>query len=93
MQHSMDLRLKRVMKKGKLRGRAETKRDMVLVMGVDERDLRRHATAPVFALQDNPWRFEVDFGKSFGNVDWPFLEGLDAMWWEEYCGRRVQGMS
>lgn len=80
MQHSMDLRLKRFMKKGKLRGRVETKRDMVLVMGVNERDLRRHATPVVFALQGNPWRFEVDFGKSFGNVDWAFLEGLDAMW-------------
>ena len=60
----------------------EVKRDMVLVMGEDETDLERLVAAATFALQTNPWRLEVDFWKSFVNVDLPFLENLDKKWLE-----------
>lgn len=60
----------------------EVKRDMVLVMGEDETDLERLVAAATFALQTNPWRLEVDFWKSFVNVDLPFLEKLDQKWLE-----------
>lgn len=64
------------------RGKVEVKRDMVLVMGDDEKDFERLVTAVVFAIQTKPWRLEVDLWKSFVNVDLSFLEVLDAKWLE-----------
>lgn len=60
----------------------EVKRDMVLIMGEDEKDLERLTTAATFAFQTNPWRLEVDFFKSFINVDLEFLDGLHEKWLE-----------
>lgn len=57
-------------------------RDMVLVMGKDEDDLRMMASAATFALQTKPWRLEVDLWRSFVNIDFKFLEELDARWLE-----------
>lgn len=64
------------------RGKTAVKRDMVLVMGQNEKDLERLTTAATFALQTNPWRLEIDFYKSFVNVDLQLLEGLDDKWLE-----------
>lgn len=58
------------------------KQDLVLVMAKDEAQLRRYVLAVVFALQTKPWRLEVDFWKSFVNVEVGFLEGLDKAWVE-----------
>ncbi|KAI1328999.1 hypothetical protein F5Y16DRAFT_409363 [Xylariaceae sp. FL0255] len=54
--------------------------DVVLVMGVDQLDLMRYATAVVFVTQTKPWFREFDLWKSFVNVDLRFLEGLDPFW-------------
>lgn len=56
------------------------KRDLFLVMGKDEEDLKRFATGVTFAVQTRPWRLEVDLWRSFVNVDLGFLEGLDDRW-------------
>ncbi|KAF7184910.1 hypothetical protein HII31_13722 [Pseudocercospora fuligena] len=68
--------------KSMFEGRMGVKRDMVLVMGRDEADLKRYATAATFVLQSNPWRLEVDLWKSFVNVDLEFLQGLHKRWLE-----------
>ncbi|KAF1983275.1 hypothetical protein K402DRAFT_338776 [Aulographum hederae CBS 113979] len=57
-------------------------KDTVLVMGRSEEDLKKLATATVFAIQARPWRLEVDLWKSFVNVDVGFLERLDEKWLE-----------
>lgn len=62
--------------------RLVSKRDMVLVMGTDEQELKKHAVCATFALQTAPWRWEVDLWKSFVNVDMTFLEDLDKRWLE-----------
>ncbi|KAI1347590.1 hypothetical protein F5Y01DRAFT_240286 [Xylaria sp. FL0043] len=54
--------------------------DVVLVMGTDQLDLLRYATAVTFAIQTKPWFREFDLWKSFINVDIEFLEGLDPYW-------------
>ncbi|KAI1745252.1 hypothetical protein F4680DRAFT_401566 [Xylaria scruposa] len=54
--------------------------DVVLVMGVDQLDLLRYATAVTFAIQTKPWIREFDLWKSFINVDIEFLENLDPYW-------------
>jgi hypothetical protein len=51
-------------------------------MGTDEKNLFRLATATTFAILTRPWRWEVDLWKSFLNVDFRFLEGLDDRWLE-----------
>ena len=56
------------------------KREMYLVMGKDEADLKKVAAGVTWAVQTEPWRLEVDFWKSFVNVDLGFLEGLDDKW-------------
>ena len=56
------------------------KRDLFLIMGRDEEELRKLATGVTFALQTRPWRLEVDLWRSFVNVDLGFLEGLDDRW-------------
>ncbi|MCJ1393917.1 hypothetical protein MMC18_006793 [Xylographa bjoerkii] len=58
------------------------KRDLFLVMGEDEKDLQKLATAVTFAIQTRPWRLEVDLWKSFVNVDYKFLEDMDDKWLE-----------
>lgn len=57
------------------------RKDVVLVMGDDEDDLVRLASAATFILQTQPWRLEFDFWKSFVNVDATFLKSLDDVWW------------
>ena len=56
------------------------KRDLFLIMGRDEEELRKVATGVTFALQTRPWPLEVDLWRSFVNVDLGFLEGLDDRW-------------
>ena len=51
-------------------------KDLVLVMGKDERDVRRLSEGVTWAIQTKPWRLEVDFWRSFVNVDVQFLERL-----------------
>jgi hypothetical protein len=55
-------------------------KDLVLVMGKDEKNLRQLAEGVTWAVQTRPWRLEVDFWRSFVNVDVGFLEGLDRRW-------------
>jgi len=57
-------------------------RDAVLVMGIDEEDLRLRVGGVVWAVQTRPWRLEVDLWRSWINVDGKFLEGLDGAWLE-----------
>ena len=56
------------------------KRDLFLVMGEDEKDLLNVAAAATYAIQTDPWRFEVDLWRSFVNIDIQTLEGLDRRW-------------
>lgn len=57
-------------------------KDLVLVMGKDERDVRRLSEGVTWAIQTKPWRLEVDFWRSFVNVDVQFLERLHEKWLE-----------
>lgn len=61
-------------------GKVVFKRDMALVIAENEEDLRWNMAGVIFALQNRPWRFEVDLWKSFVNVDQDFLKGLDEKW-------------
>lgn len=63
-------------------GKVLLRRDVVLVVGENEKECRELTTAAVFAIQTRPWRLEVDPWKSWWNVDLPFLEGLNGRWWE-----------
>lgn len=56
------------------------KRNLYMVMGKDEEELRKFAIATTFVVQMEPWRLEVDLWKSFVNVDLGFLERLDRAW-------------
>lgn len=78
MYNNLKLRLDLVKKQ--LRDRVVHRGDVVLVMGTDQLDLLRHATAVTFAVQTKPWFREFDLWKSFVNVDVAFLEGLDPYW-------------
>lgn len=55
-------------------------KDLLLVMGKNEQELRRLSEGATFAVQTEPWRLEIDFWRSFVNVDVDFLEGLDRQW-------------
>lgn len=55
-------------------------KDLVLVMGKDEKELRRFSEGVTWTIQTKPWRLEVDFWRSFVNVDVNFLESLDPAW-------------
>lgn len=68
--------------KRQLKDRVVVKRNLYLVMGTVEEDLFRRACATTFAIQTRPWRLEVDFRKSFVNVDASFIEALDPAWLE-----------
>jgi hypothetical protein len=55
-------------------------KDLVVVMGRDERECRRFSEGATWAVQTKPWRLEVDFWRSFVGVDAGFLEALDERW-------------
>jgi hypothetical protein len=55
-------------------------KDLVLVMGKDEEELKRLSGGVTWAVQTKPWRLEVDFWRSFVNVDAEFLEKIDRRW-------------
>lgn len=55
-------------------------KDLVLVMGKDEEELRLLTGGATLAVQTRPWRLEVDWWRSFVNVSGEFLEGLDRRW-------------
>ncbi|OAL29420.1 hypothetical protein AYO22_02314 [Fonsecaea multimorphosa] len=59
----------------------KVRKDVVLVMGEDEEELLKLASAATFIVQTRPWRLEIDFCKSFVNIDVEFLSGLDDAWW------------
>jgi hypothetical protein len=80
MQHAIDLRLSRW--KAQLGNNVKVRRDLVLVMGEDREELEKYMLGTVFALQTSPWRLEVDFWRSFVDVDVGFLENLDKKWVE-----------
>ncbi|KAI0860232.1 hypothetical protein F4860DRAFT_479717 [Xylaria cubensis] len=75
-----NLKLRLELLKKQLGDRVIHRSDVVLVMGVDQLDLLRHATAVTFAIQTKPWIREFDLWKSFVNVDIEFLEKLDPYW-------------
>ncbi len=74
------LKLRLDLVKKQLGDRVVHRSDVVLVMGADQLDLLRYATAVTFAIQTKPWLREFDLWKSFINVDMEFLEGLDPYW-------------
>ncbi len=55
-------------------------KDLVVVMGKNEQELRRFSEGATWMIQTKPWRLEVDFWRSFVNVDVKFLEALDPAW-------------
>src|SRR5690242_9582241 len=55
-------------------------KDLIIVMGKDEKEARRYSEGATWVVQTKPWRLEVDFWRSFVNVDIKFLEGLDPRW-------------
>ena len=76
--HTASLRLKPY--KRQFGEKVVLRRDLFLVMGVDEEDLLMLTSAVIFAVQTEPWRLEIDLWRSFGNVDLGFLEGLGEEW-------------
>ncbi|KAI1754831.1 hypothetical protein F4782DRAFT_528188 [Xylaria castorea] len=78
MYNNLKVRLDLVKKQ--LGDRVVHRGDVILVMGVDQLDLLRYATAVTFAIQTKPWFREFDLWKSFINVDLEFLERLDPYW-------------
>ncbi|KAI9736220.1 MAG: hypothetical protein M1834_001106 [Cirrosporium novae-zelandiae] len=56
------------------------RKDIFLVMGGDDEELFKMAVGMTFAIQTAPWRLEVDWWRSFVNVDFAFLEKLDTRW-------------
>ncbi|SMQ51641.1 unnamed protein product [Zymoseptoria tritici ST99CH_3D7] len=79
-QETVDGRLRRW--KAQLALNVKVRRDIVLVMGKDREELERMMVGTVFAIQTQPWRHEVDFWRSFVDVDLGFLEALDRKWVE-----------
>ncbi|KAK3716958.1 hypothetical protein LTR37_006013 [Vermiconidia calcicola] len=79
IQKGVKIRVERFKKQ--FRKQVVVKRDMLLVMGKDEEDLKRLVLGVTFAVQTSPWRTEVDLWKSFVNVNLDFLEGLDMCGW------------
>lgn len=55
-------------------------KDLVLVMGQDEEECKRLSAGVTWCVQTKPWRLEVDFWRSFVNVDGEFLEKIDRRW-------------
>lgn len=56
------------------------KSDLYLIMGKDEAELKQITTGVAFAVQTEPWRLEIDWWKSFVNIDIDFLQGLHEWW-------------
>ena len=61
--------------------KVQVRKDVVLVMGDDEDDLLKLTVAATFCVQTQPWRLEIDFWKSYVNVDLKFLDALKDEWW------------
>ena len=66
-----------------LKGKVEVRRDLFIVMGTDEEDLLKVATAVTYAVQTKPWRLEIDLWRSFVNVDATFLEEMADAWLDQ----------
>ncbi|KKZ63042.1 hypothetical protein EMCG_02612 [[Emmonsia] crescens] len=79
MHHNLQQRLGPYM--NVLRDKVVIKRDMVLIFAEDEEELLLLTSAVTFAIQTRPWRLEVDYWKSFINVDDAFLDGLQDEWY------------
>ena len=62
------------------RGQVVVARDLFLVMGQDANDCRRLSEGVTWVVQKQPSRFEIDFWRSFINVDADFLDGLHPVW-------------
>lgn len=62
------------------KGKLEVRRDLIVVMGTGEADLKRLVTAVGYAVVTKPWRLEVDLWRSFVNVDGEFVEGVGDGW-------------
>jgi hypothetical protein len=58
----------------------ELRGDVLLVKGADQEELLKYTMAVTFMLQTKPWFREIDWWKSFVDVDLKFLQGLDAWW-------------
>ncbi|KAI1456677.1 hypothetical protein F4805DRAFT_467878 [Annulohypoxylon moriforme] len=80
MYNTLKLRLELLKDQLKVGERVIHRNEVILVMGTDEVDLLRYATAVTFAIQTKPWHREIDLWKSFVNVDLEFLEGLHEYW-------------
>jgi hypothetical protein len=65
-----------------LRDKTLIKRDMVIVMAEDAEELQMLTSAVTFAIQTRPWRLEVDYWKSFINVDIGFMDSLQDEWYD-----------
>ena len=78
MHHSSRLRIRQY--QHLLGERVFVKRDLFLVMGENEEDLLKYATAATFAIIGEPWRLEIDLWRSFVNIDMGFVENLKAEW-------------
>ena len=63
-----------------LRGRVIERKDLYLVMGINEEGLLKYTTATIFAIQQEPWRLEADLWRSFINVDMDFIDALQPEW-------------
>ena len=62
------------------KNRVVVKCNIFHVMGTDEDELFLNTVGTTFATQTKPWRLEVDFWKSFVNIDRTFLTDLDSAW-------------
>ncbi|EEP82860.1 predicted protein [Uncinocarpus reesii 1704] len=65
-----------------LRDKVIVKRDMVLIMGENEEEILQLTAAVTFVIQTRPWRLEVDYWKSFINVDIGFMNTLQDGWYD-----------
>ena len=79
-QNALDSKLKRW--RPQLGKNVQVRRDIVLVMGNTREELEQMMLGTVFALQTANWRNEVDFWRSFVDVDFEFLDNLDKKWLE-----------
>ncbi|PGH06359.1 hypothetical protein GX51_02369 [Blastomyces parvus] len=80
MHHNLQQRLAPYMEV--LHDKVVIKRDMVLILAEDEEELLLLTSAVAFAVQTQPWRLEVDYWKSFINVDSEFLDRLQDGWYD-----------
>lgn len=55
-------------------------RDLIVVMGQDEKDCRLSSAGVTWPVQTRPWVLEVDFWRSFVGIEREFLEGIDRAW-------------